>query len=281
MNQKRRLSIGLPNFGNTCYINSVLQVLRYQKPLVYMLRDFHTNPHTNDKTEQLLGSFVELLYADADVRELHLLIRNLSQVSSQFRLLRQCDSHELYLFLVDSFFEKHKDLQNPFKGTLGSTITCQECGNTSITTTPFISLSLEMRQSDTPLKVSEMIEDFKMLEVLEDQIQCDACNTKRPCTKQLHIEKSPKLLVLHLKRFIGLSKNSDPIFIEKEIIVNKKKYRLSSLCNHTGSSTGGHYTATCLRKDAMWVVCNDSKISKIEDIPRVTNVPYICFYESI
>lgn len=277
----KRLGKGLPNFGNTCYINSVLQVLRYQKPLVYMLREFETDPHTHDKKEQLLGSFVELLFSDADVRELHLLIRNLSQVSDQFRLLRQCDSHELYLFLVDSFFEKNKHLQNPFKGTLGSTITCQTCGHKSVTKTPFISLSLEMRNSTTPLTVTEMLEDFKTLEVLEDRISCERCNVKQPCTKQLHLEVCPKLLVVHLKRFIGLAKNQDPISIEKEIVVNDKKYRLSSLCNHTGSSRGGHYTATCLRKDSMWVVCNDNNISKIQDLPTVSAVPYIMFYESI
>lgn len=277
----KRLQNGLPNFGNTCYINSVLQVLRYQKPLVYMLRDFVTDPHTHDKKEQLLGSFVELLFADADVRELRLLVRNLSQVSDQFRLLRQCDSHELYLFLVDTFFEKNDSLKNPFKGTLGSTITCQTCGNQSITKTPFISLSLEMKQSINPLKVTEMLDDFKRVEMLDDTVECDRCKRKQRCTKQLHIEEAPKLLVFHLKRFVGLSKNQDPIKIEKEIIVNNKKYRLSSLCNHTGSARAGHYTATCLRKDSLWVVCNDAKINKIQDIPPVSSVPYIVFYESI
>ena len=69
-----RLKLGLPNYGNTCYINSVLQCLRYSKPLVYMLRDHRVSNNKNDKKDQFLESFVELLYADADPRDLHIFL---------------------------------------------------------------------------------------------------------------------------------------------------------------------------------------------------------------
>jgi len=276
-----RLTVGLPNFGNTCYINSMLQCLRYQKPLVFMLREHKTDPYATDPTDQLLAAFIELLYADADVKELHLFVRNLAQTQEQFRLLRQCDSHELYLYLVDTFFEKHAKLTNPFRGELQSVVSCQVCHAESITCHPFISLSLEMHVSNAPLLVSDMLHHFSKTERLQDPVDCASCNARQQSTKTLSVKTMPKLLVLHLKRFHGMRKNASSIEIEKILEVNHRKYKLCALCNHSGSLSGGHYTATCLRKDDLWVVCNDSTVSKIQHLPPKTNVPYVLFYEAI
>ncbi len=276
-----RLKLGLPNYGNTCYINSVLQCLRYSKPLVYMLRDHRVTNNKNDKKDQLLESFVELLYADADPRDLHIFIRNLAHLQQQFRLLRQCDAHELYLYIVDTFFEKFENLKNPFKGMLKSTVTCNACGNNSVSKHPFISLSLEMDQNAQEQCVSQMLKRYQTYEELQDKIDCDNCKVRQFSQKILHVVDNPTLLVIHLKRFNGMQKNNASIKIEKKIEVNNDQYKLIALCNHSGTMNGGHYTASCRRRDELWIVCNDNNISNIQDLPNSTSVPYILFYQAI
>lgn len=276
----KRLKVGLPNYGNTCYINSTLQCLRYSKPLVFMLRDHRFQAKKNDKKEQMLESFVELLFADCDPRDLHIFIRNLAQLQPQFRLLRQADAHELYLYVIDQFFEKFKNLNNPFEGQLQSTVTCNTCGNHSVSTNPFISLSLEMGTQGGQF-VSDMVDQFQCYEQLEDKIDCEICTSRQSSKKILQVTTCPTLLVLHLKRFVGMQKNDATINIEKKLTVGGKHYKLTALCNHSGTVMGGHYTATCLRKDELWVVCNDANIRKILELPLSTSVPYILFYEAI
>ena len=276
-----RLKLGLPNYGNTCYINSVLQCLRYSKPLVFMLRDHRVNANPNKKTEKLLESFVELLFADADPRDLHIFIQTLSLCSTQFRLLRQCDAHELYLFVIDSFFETFPKLQNPFQGKLESTVTCNICGHDSVSSHPFISLSLELDSAVEKQSVTSMLQNYQHYEDLTDPIDCEKCKCRQPSKKKLFIDDCPTLIVLHLKRFNGTSKINTPLLIERKITINNTPYKLTCLCNHSGTIYGGHYTATCLRKDEMWVVCNDNNINNIQNLPTSTAVPYILFYEAI
>ena len=251
-----------------------------------MLRDHRVNAKKNNKKEELLESFVELLYADADPKDLHLFIHNLSVCSSQFRLLRQCDAHELYLFIIDTFFEtfpvtKFPKIKNPFRGMLKSTVTCNVCGNDSISSHPFISLSLEMDSDVDKQSVTSMLSNYQSYEDLKDPIDCEHCKSRQPSKKKLLIKECPTLIVLHLKRFHGMNKINTALIIEKKITINDKAYKLTCLCNHSGTMYGGHYTSTCLRKDETWVVCNDNKINNIQDLPISTSVPYILFYEAI
>ena len=78
-----------------------------------------------------------------------------------------------------------------------------------------------------------------------------------------------------------MQKNNASIKIEKKIEVNNDPYKLIALCNHSGTMNGGHYTASCRRRDELWIVCNDNNISNIQDLPDSTSVPYILFYQAI
>ena len=234
------LKRGLPNLGNTCYINSILQCLRYSKDLVYMLKS-----HDTSNDSDLIKSLMELFYANAPRHYLNVFVRELSK-TQEFKLMRQCDAHELFLYLTDSLFTQLKSYKNPFMGNLESTITCFVCKAKSVTTYPFASLSVQI-----PLvacTVDQLLTDFCKQETLTDKIMCDSCKVKQPCSKTLSVQPA-QLLAIHLKRFNGMNKLYTEVLIQDEIKIQSNKYRLYALCNHSGNSFGGHYTATCMKRD--------------------------------
>ena len=138
-----------------------------------------------------------------------------------------------------------------------------------------------MNQNAQEQLVSDMLQSYQSYEELQDKIDCDLCKQRQLSKKILKVADNPTVLVVHLKRFNGMQKNNASIKIEKKIEVNQKSYKLIALCNHSGTMNGGHYTASCRRRDELWIVANDNNISNIQDLPKSSSVPYILFYQSI
>ena len=262
------LGKGLPNMGNTCYINSIVQCLRYCEPFVQLLI-------THDGRADKVKHFVDLLYAGATNETLHAFVRGLAASNPEFRLYRQCDAHELYLYLIDTFFTQYKKYQNPFEGQFESLITFDECGHVSTSKYPFISLSVEM--DNTIQSVSSLVAHFCQPESMSDQVECEQCQRKRTFTKQLNIAQTPGILVVHLKRFRGLRKNDTEVILDETLVVNKTKYRLFNVCNHSGGLAGGHYTALCRKRNNTYVLCNDDQVYNSSK-PNRSSYAYILFY---
>ena len=264
------LGKGLPNLGNTCYVNSVLQCLRYSKELVYMLKS-----HNTENDSPLVASLVELLYADSPIQNLYTLIRELGK-TSEFKIMKQCDAHELVLYLLDTMFTELK-YSNPFEGKMLSTITCTKCQHQSKTNYPYITVSLQIPDVNQPVKIEDLLEEFCKEEMLDTPIECEKCETKTQSQKQLGVEPG-SVVIVHLKRFQGNCKINTPIEMKPEIEIMDKAYRLYAACNHSGNTFGGHYTAACMKRDGSWSLCNDKEVHPLASIPSESDRPYVLFY---
>jgi ubiquitin C-terminal hydrolase len=268
---------GLPNLGNTCYLNSILQCLRYLRTFVIELKDIQCA-----KENSMLPSFIELMFARCDIGWLRVFVQMLARENAEFELLKQCDAHEFFLCVVDTVFEEFKQLKNPFAGKFASILTCDVCSHTSNTSYPFVSISLELPLESKRLKLSELLTTFESVEKLSDTIDCSFCKTKQTMSKQIIVDTGPSILVIHLKRFTShFQKNNSVILLENRLTVDNKTYSLKAICNHVGGLKSGHYTATCRKKDTSVVVCNDNDVRRIPTLPLMTSTPYIFFYEKI
>jgi len=157
----------------------------------------------------------------------------------------------------------------------------------------------------TKSTIYECLDLFTKEEVLdvENAWYCANCKSHKQAKKKMEIYKTPKILILHLKRFktskinsigtyyytSGSSKITNCVeFPLKELnLSNYIKsnsngiYDLFAVSNHYGGLYGGHYTASCLNHmEEKWYEFNDSSSEEIEDPNKiVSEAAYVLFYK--
>ncbi|KAL0281132.1 UNVERIFIED_CONTAM: hypothetical protein PYX00_002217 [Menopon gallinae] len=182
-----------------------------------------------------------------------------------------------------------------FVGQLKSTLQCTVCGHCSVTFDPFWDLSLPMPNRNGQLRLSSCLDAFTKEEVLDgdEKPTCSKCKTRRKCTKSFSIQKFPKILVLHLKRFSPTERYRGKLSVMVEFPLtnldlspyasNKVQcctYNLYAISNHSGTAYSGHYTAYCKHPyTGNWHEYNDSGVSSLSSRSVVSGEAYVLFYE--
>lgn len=183
-----------------------------------------------------------------------------------------------------------------FVGQLKSSLTCTECGYCSTVFDPFWDLSLPIAKKSVPeVSLMDCIRLFTKEDVLDgdEKPTCCRCKARRRCTKKFTIQKFPKILVLHLKRFsegrIRSSKLSTFVnFPLKDLDLrefssessNHTTYNLYAVSNHSGTTMGGHYTAYCKNPNSgEWYTFNDSRVTAMSSSQVRSSDAYVLFYE--
>ncbi|NXS57887.1 UBP2 hydrolase, partial [Brachypteracias leptosomus] len=208
-----------------------------------------------------------------------------------------------------------------FVGQLKSSLTCSECGYCSTAFDPFWDLSLPIPKVRGPpwtsqppaphtlslthaflpqkgygeVTLMDCLRLFTKEDVLDgdEKPTCCRCKARTRCTKKFSIQKFPKILVLHLKRFsearIRTSKLTTFVnFQLKDLDLrefasqscNHAVYNLYAVSNHSGTTMGGHYTAYCKSPiSGEWHSFNDSRVTPMSSSHVRSSDAYLLFYE--
>ncbi|NXP49402.1 UBP2 hydrolase, partial [Heliornis fulica] len=183
-----------------------------------------------------------------------------------------------------------------FVGQLKSSLTCSECGYCSTAFDPFWDLSLPIpKKSYGEVTLMDCLRLFTKEDVLDgdEKPTCCRCKARTRCTKKFSIQKFPKILVLHLKRFsearIRTSKLTTFVnFQLKDLDLrefasqscNHTVYNLYAVSNHSGTTMGGHYTAYCKSPvSSEWHSFNDSRVTPMSSSHVRSSDAYLLFYE--
>uniref|UniRef100_A0A182J1S6 Ubiquitin carboxyl-terminal hydrolase n=1 Tax=Anopheles atroparvus TaxID=41427 RepID=A0A182J1S6_ANOAO len=325
---------GLWNIGNTCFMNSIIQCLSHTRELTSFLRAQSSTERGTSKDQRILAEYTKLIkdmwsgvQRSVNPSELKYAF------SSKHRMYSgsaQQDAQEFLRFFLDSLHgalnmavkrdplgELDDDMNNRVKadmlwdwyskaensmikdlfvGQLRSTLKCTYCNTESTMFDPFWDLSLPLPSSNLRCKLESCLEMFIKEEILDgiDQPTCSKCNSRRKCTKSLTIERFPKYLVIHLKRFSETRWSKLTNVIEfpcgerglnlqpyaSEDNVGPAFYSLYGISNHMGSTAGGHYVAVCKHpKTKEWNEFNDNFVSDASERSLVTSSAYVLFYE--
>ena len=243
--------LGLQNFGNTCFLNSIVQILRYTKPVVKRLVEVQSE-------NVAVQSFIDLLYQGSKPDTF---VRHLQELG--FNPLYQHDAHEFLLTMLDKVYEDEvcKDIKNPFEGHFESTLTCKN-GHKSVSKENFCCLSINGG-------LSEGIAALEEPEVVT--CKCDHCD-ETEMTKTVTIHPN-EVVCIQFKRFDISGKLSYKVAIPEEWY----GYKLIGICNHMGSVYGGHYTAA-VNVSGQWKHMNDENVEEIDGLPKRSRVPYLLVY---
>lgn len=171
---------GLFNLGNTCFFNSIIQNLLAMN----RLRDYFLEL---DECDGPLAAAFKKLFGETSIGDASRNAINpksffgaLCAKAPQFRGYQQHDSHELLHCLLDglcteelSARKKLKSSQDDdksptyvdaiFGGRLSSTVTCLECGHSSLVYEPFLDLSLPVPTKKTPCTKAHPVSRAKKL----------------------------------------------------------------------------------------------------------------------
>ncbi|CAI9152960.1 unnamed protein product [Rangifer tarandus platyrhynchus] len=183
-----------------------------------------------------------------------------------------------------------------FVGQLKSSLTCTDCGYCSTVFDPFWDLSLPIAKRGYPeVTLTDCMRLFTKEDVLDgdEKPTCCRCRARKRCIKKFSIQRFPKILVLHLKRFsesrIRTSKLTTFVnFPLRDLDLrefasentNHAVYNLYAVSNHSGTTMGGHYTAYCRSPvTGEWHTFNDSSVSPMSSSQVRTSDAYLLFYE--
>lgn len=147
---------------------------------------------------------------------------------------------------------------------------------------PFWDLSVPIPSRAT--NIQDCLNEFQKEEILDgsEKPKCERCNQRRRMKKKFGIEKAPRVLVIHLKRFgdshgYSRSKITKNIAFDHSFRLENNSYTLTAVCNHSGGVGGGHYIAYGKTENG-WYEYNDSIVSKMSESQVQSANAYLLFY---
>ena len=278
--------IGLQNLGNTCYLNSALQLILTNKDFIEYFTKTDFSEGNLDKIKSFISAYQKSNHSIAPTD----IIKLVSKKKKMFGGSRQNDSPEVIIFLFDIIEETLKKLNKEnildklYKIDVESIVKCKAmtCLTLSKSIEKNYFLILDIPNKDN-LDLDDCYRLFKEKEKLEGDSSyfCEKCNKKRVASKKFIVSSWPKHLFIWLKRF----KSNGYKYIKNDAKIRiptkwRRGYELQGCVVHSGGRNGGHYVCVSKRNNK-WYMFNDSTVSSINNNDLNNNLQngYLFYYQ--
>uniref|UniRef100_A0A0N4Z2D5 Ubiquitin carboxyl-terminal hydrolase n=1 Tax=Parastrongyloides trichosuri TaxID=131310 RepID=A0A0N4Z2D5_PARTI len=227
-------SIGLPNNGNTCYLNAVIQVLYHSKLFRYEVRqvteimkeniEFRRPSKNIQKAAQTIES-LNRLFSSLKLKS----TQGLSYFASMFKTLKptfsincQQDAQEFLSYILEALddckeylhsIDKSLRLTSTFGGTITKHIICEKCRKrmSNIENFNILTIPVDTSYDKNDSKYGAWsLARWSALEILDgdNKYECNYCNSKQKAFMFPWINNKPSTLILHICRFNVISNNN-------------------------------------------------------------------------
>ncbi|XP_038597261.1 ubl carboxyl-terminal hydrolase 18 [Tachyglossus aculeatus] len=287
--------VGLYNIGQTCSLNSLLQVFFMNREFTRILKRIQVPWGAERQRQSVPYQLLLLLEKMQDSRWKAVQPLELAFCLQEHNVQRfvQHDAAELFQTLWNLIMNQITDSE--LTGRLNALYTiqvlesllCRHCSLDSLRWSNMLTLSLPLFDAGKhPLKtVEDSLRCFFQPREPSGLSKCERCGEKTPKLQTLKLVSLPQTLTIHLQRF--RLKNSEtqkvghPLHFPQSLDLGQilpmqcdtwdanGQYELFAVIAHVGTANFGHYCAyICNPTNGKWLCFNDSSVCWVswEDI---------------
>ncbi|OHS95273.1 Clan CA, family C19, ubiquitin hydrolase-like cysteine peptidase [Tritrichomonas foetus] len=294
---------GLTNFGNSCFLNSVLQCLMYCPGLPFFAENI---PHI--VLERSINKDCFLYHFEKLSREMKscktatpsVFFENLTKISAPMKPGYQQDAHEFLFELLNIFDDECQRAWNKnhdyfdtavhalFGSTLKETRICDSCMNvvSSISRVLDISLPIDKWGKNETPTIEKCLMHFMNPSESVSGFKCEKCNSIGTMSNSYTFENTPYILIITMMRFSATGQKIEMnVDFDFELDISfcsqpslQTQYELFAVVVHNGHQINfGHFTSA-FKIGKVWYSADDTTVTKVSPKSIKLSKPYILFY---